>query len=127
MEIQASELRIGNKVFLNDEIDTICEIGQANNGFCENGGYFNFDKGGIRPIEISEEILLKNCGFKVADKSDSFGGYLSPELPNGNKIRLQKRDGKFVWNTQHAIVELEFIHELQNFFKIFKTELVINL
>jgi len=122
MKLESTNLRVGNLISITqsahkDDIEAVTSfmIQRIEDGYKVFG------------IPLTEDILLKHCKFTNTKDTDSFGGFLSPELPNGNKIRLKKDGNVFVWNTQHAIVKLEFLHELQNFYSIFNTELEINL
>lgn len=92
--------------------------------FYRNGSCMDTDP---EPIPLTEELLLNNCGFKKADATDSFGGYLSPEISTGSRIRLIKDGDKFYWNKNHITVKILYIHELQNLFRIFKFELSVKL
>lgn len=114
MELKSNELRLGNFVLFNDSIDIICEIGQANNGFCENNGYFNFGKGTINPIPLTEEILLS------IEKNSIFN--------NGFDYK-KTSTGRFeIYVGMSLITVVEFLHELQNLnFALLDEELIINL
>ena len=120
--MNAKELRLGNAVYFNNEIDTICEIGQANNGFCEKGGYFNFDKGAVKPIPLTEEWILK-FGFEKDEKNEywfwkkcvsvSVLGYI--ELLSFNRQSFKTN------------IQLKYIHQLQNlYFALIGEELVVS-
>jgi len=121
MELKAIELRLKNKVLFNGEVDTICEIGQANNGFCENNGYFNFDKGTVTPIELSEDILLKFPQFNSIS-TDGFPLFISGSF--SFEISVEKQ----LLYIKDCGVKLRGLHHLQNIIKdLTQTELEINL
>jgi hypothetical protein len=137
-EIKANDLRVGN--YVTDEfyqhfktiikVDSVNEKG-INLAIEDDGNYpecasrwiepeYTFDK--LRGIELTEELLLTKCGFSKPDKKDEFGGLLSPELPNGNRIRLVNLE----WRTNHFSVKFETLHHLQNWwYDNFQSELTI--
>lgn len=119
--IQARELRIGNLVFIHDEVDSICEIGQANNGYCNNNGYFNFDKGAIEPIPLTKELLLK-CGFE--DTTGGWGGSQGCDYyyKKGN-FEIQTYDSDIFWHLKGAFeIKIKYLHQLQNLYFALKNE-----
>ncbi len=124
--IQANEIKPNNIIDTPYGIATVYGISKdcVQITLKDNESIFDFDLEDAKPIELTEDILLNNCGFKRADKNDSFGGILSPYLPNGNRIRLVNLE----WKTQHYTTKFETLHHLQNWwYDNFQTELEINL
>ena len=122
--MDAKELRIGNKlqksngeIFavsrLEDSLDILVE---------EKPGLLTLDYN-LFGIPITEEILIK-AGFTHSKTADKYfiKGSLAVSMADG-KIRLIK--GNFV--CQIVLMELEFVHQLQNICYDLNEELQINL
>ena len=125
--IQANELRLTNLVLNpDDKICLIKEISQIGTvvvnqlDFWRSDNAFGYSTNEIKPIPLTEEILLK-CGFT------NTGGYIS--FYNG--------DFGLIWNEDHISLQVEgqwltlkvkSLHQLQNlYFALTQTELTINL
>ena len=122
--MKANELRIGN--LLQDKISKtllrVTELTEKNIiTYVVDRNMFPLKEGwSLEPVPLTEDILLK-CGA-IKDNSD-FGGYII-YFPNGNGMRI--KDNK--WSTQHIVVELKYLHQLQNlYFALTNTELEIKL
>jgi len=119
--MKANELRIGNLVLLTkDDFKTEKEYR------LDGIDIYKLDESeciDIKPIPLTEEWLLK-FGFRKSDKNDEFGGYLSPYLPNGNRVRVKNN----TWQSQHLEVKIEYVHQLQNlYFSLTNEELKYEL
>ena len=124
--IQASDLRIGNlvqrpkdlriKMLDGDRIYFLVDSIMIRD--CE---YYK-DNWAFEPIELTEDILVKCCGFEKPT-DDNFGGYLSPKFQNGRIRILNNKWWNGCWDT-----EITYLHELQNLIhSLTKKELVIDL
>ena len=83
-------------------------------------GIVSYDN--IFGIELTEDILVKCCGFEKPT-DDNFGGYLSPKFQNGRIRILNNKWWNGCWDT-----EITYLHELQNLIhSLTKKELVIDL
>src|SRR4051812_31512808 len=122
-ETRPSEVRIGNLIWFGDDVCSVYEI----NDRCfyvmgEEEQSFKNTTCELYPIDLSEEWLI-SLGFKKAGQSDIFGGFVSPEMPNGSKIRIKNNE----WNSQHCSVAIKRVHQLQNlYFALTGTELTLN-
>jgi hypothetical protein len=124
--INTNELRRGNWVMMRGKIDTITEIGQADNGYCEKAGYFNADKGYIEPIPVTAEwleMLDTESAHTIFDKLYHFHNtdiYLRL-TDTGVDVALDSIEGI---DKHYFRYNLQFVHELQNlYFAIFNEEL----
>lgn len=111
--MKANELRIGNYLDFDGMIAVVKEIDEQGvvvyiqeTKETEWIDLFQFTE-----IQLTEEWLLR-LDFKKADEADSFGGYLSPEMPNLSKIRIKNNE----WSGQHCSVKIEYVHQLQNLY-----------
>lgn len=115
--MKANELRLGNWVIdaNNEKRKIICLDSQ-------------WDYGHLKPIKLTEEILLK-CGFEKLERQ---GMYSHDELD----YEVEKLGNCFafcIWNeespaTTNFIMHSEYLHEFQNnFFALSRKELPINL
>lgn len=129
MELKASELRENNKLLFMGKVVTFDYIAKKRvDGIFwikvkePNLDHKNFH---FKPIELSEEILLK-CGFKIGfdtylpfQKSYSLG-----EIILSEEFILSGESG-VMWQIGKPFL---FLHQLQNaIFAITQTELEINL
>jgi|SRR5882762_4827615 len=123
--INKTELRLGNTVLFNKEftiIDGIDQDGATTNlfndrAYCQFMHFFELD-----PIPITADILIQSK-FKK-----DLGGSFEPSLTtNGRGFRLWFFDNICKWNViDDEMVELRFVHELQNlFFALYKEEIDI--
>lgn len=117
------ELRLGNKVLFYGEVDTIVEIGQAGNGYCENNRYFNFDKFTVEPIPLTEEWLLKFGFIKEIDDvyvKEVFGAEVSFKTYHADFIfnQIFYRQNKWVLITGDLTENenIQHVHQLQNLY-----------
>jgi hypothetical protein len=111
--MKVEELRIGNYLEIDGKIEMVSSIHSDNtirlqeskNAKCH--GCYSLNKPIIKPIPLSEEIVLK-CGFEKYEFDHKENEYRY-------KYRLiVLRDGKFV--DYGSSVTLEHIHQLQNLF-----------
>ena len=79
----------------------------------------------IKPIELSEEILLK-CGFElITEDGGAVGNYT---FWSNGVIELNNLGYWFIVSTDFNHPKINYLHQLQNFyFSIKQTELEINL
>ena len=123
------ELRIKNYIYDIEEskyyqIEEICKLSEdsknQNLGVRYRNGSFWSDISFIKPIKLTDEILLK-CGF---DKFDTIGGCF---FYNKIGIRIDYILGKFVL-LGYDRCKLNYLHELQNLtYCLTNEELEINL
>lgn len=129
--INKTELRIGNKVYVNDAIAEVCGIGESDVscrfqfGNTIVLGRLSFEE--IRPIELSPSIL-EACGFEK-DRN----GWLLP----GTQFSLTEQFypcwlDRMLWTQdlpEFKDLSLKHLHQLQNIFYWLTggTELSINL
>ena len=124
MEIKASELRVGNLVFLCNDIVSIEGIDSHEN--IKVCGYYPLAK--LQPIPISEEILLnfkakfkKNIPFFDIHMPRNIG-YISIN-PNNNMIWLRHHTTRASLNPG----SIHYLHQLQNlYFALTGEELEVN-
>lgn len=104
--IQANELRIGNYVLVNGHLQEVCEIPLPENCTDKN----------TKPIELTEEILLK-CGFEVSKYSDKL---FILGLTEWSSIQVHLYKNKCATElsiSKHSqVVEVYFLHQLQNLY-----------
>ena len=126
----AKELRIGNYFFIGG-LDRYVKVSSVflSHFKCtdENGIDFNNHQNNIKPIELTEEILLK-CGFEL--KGIIF------RINNGfdNQFDINyslSRDMFYYYSSKYGIyteVEIKYLHQLQNlYFALTNEELNIQL
>ena len=118
-----NELRIGNYVQHNDEIIKVEQITKRKIGYHRNGDksrmhYLKYSE--IKPIEITEDLLLKN-GFKK-----KFNLWFSQDcfVYNDNEVILRQSFDDGSWYAMIVYLELDmfsinYIHKLQNAYYIF--------
>ena len=131
--MEAQELRIGNKVYYNEdhkEIGTVTSLMahiDSHNTVGLNGRVnMTYDIGDLSGIPLSEQILL-DCGFEYLQ----IDRYKFLKYKSDNLDFLFK-DGKVKIGVQGVanvewFMELEYLHNLQNFFALTNKELTINL
>jgi len=108
--MEAEELRIGNYIIVNDKIQLVCELPLPSNCTAVN----------TKPIPLTEEMLLNNCGLIKSGVSIWLGCY---------EIVYSKGFG--CWHiilSNGIITKINYLHQLQNFYYgIKQEELPINL
>ena len=129
--MQANELRIGNKLLVYDNIDTIGEV-SYNSIICGYTGYSNLDKGYVEPIPLTEEILLKCKGVKSSYTSNPELIGASKKYNLGSIIIFQQNEDESVFytciNEDRDNLIVDTLHQLQNlYFALTGQELEINL
>lgn len=127
--MRAEELRFGNYIYYNDKIISVAP--KAIEEFYYIGNTHSeslTDRRCYKPIELTEEILLK-CGFAFNHQVD----YSFCELKINKNLKLRTDDSinyKYVY-LQYMSLELhkvQYLHELQNlYFALTNEELTINL
>ena len=114
--MEAKELRIGNwYMFADNEgicYRTIKEIKHNEFGFVSDFDGVNF--GICKPIPLTEEWLLK-FGFEITDN-----------FQTKDRFQTHKQDGIFWFEYGYIVVELNYVHQLQNlYFALTGEELTI--
>lgn len=124
--INSNEVRRGNLVKYDDrifEIDSIAEVFPTLN--TSEFGIGVVDWNNIEPIPLTEDILLK-CGFKKEKNLNGLERYDFDEyavyLWEGGSLH-------FIYdNTEFPhITDMNYLHELQNFFSSIRKELIFKL
>lgn len=105
-KVQASELRLGNLMYFNGDIDSISEISQCNDGYCELNGHFNFDADTIKPIPLKAK-QLSMFGFERIRHKDGTQGVYS----NGKMNLILSNSGN-VYTMRNKLIP--YVHTLQN-------------
>lgn len=135
--IHSNELRVGNKVYFNGEIDTVWAV-YENNKVNTNDDNMSSEMGCelISPIPITPEILEK-CGFiksEIENGNPLEGYYYSMELKEDKFCDLSLIEGD-----KNGVVEVclfpygnnfryKYLHQLQNlYFALTGEELQVNL
>lgn len=136
--MNANELRVGNKVTIDNEVSwsklkgevmTVIGVSKITDiermvlfpkskynislEDCNGNLYHQFDEF-IIPIPLSPEILEK-CGFE-ADNKTEYGGWLSPEIIGGSRLRLVKEDVGFSFFNGICKTVVKDLHTLQNYY-----------
>ncbi|HSY76450.1 MAG TPA: hypothetical protein VK890_06320 [Bacteroidia bacterium] len=78
----------------------------------------------IKPIKLTLEVLTLMCGFVAAEKSDRWGGYVSPIRVIKGSMRVihgLHKEIIFVMNTMSSI-DVETLHKLQNLYFLVQGE-----
>jgi hypothetical protein len=82
----------------------------------------------IKPIKLTLQVLTLMCHFVAAEKSDRYGGYVSPARGLKGSMRVivgLHKEIIFVMNTMSSL-EVETLHKLQNlYFLVLGEELEI--
>ena len=126
--IQANEIKPNNIIDTPYGIATVYGISKdcVQITLKDNESIFDFDLEDAKPIELTEDILLK-CGFEVATEDGGVVGSYS-YWSNG-KIDLNNLGfWWFVVTTDFHHPRIDYLHQLQNlYFALTQTELEINL
>ena len=106
--MKSNELRIGNLVFLYDELIVINSLHDKDD---EVNDEISFDS--IHGIKLTKEILIE-FGFTNCESQDNF-------FKINNSIGVSTIDSKFRFIhgnfiCQLVLREIEFVHELQNLY-----------
>lgn len=115
--INPKELRIGNKVFLQNEVVTIAELEKAGATFEENGFVAVYDY--LTPIPLNPE-WLQRMSFDQSGEAFELG-----DLPIDFKI---EKEGDYLYWNQSELpdVQIKNVHQLQNlYFALTGEELTI--
>lgn len=110
MSIKISELRIGNLVSCNGELQNVFSLQDGRTGiFINNTGIYHFK---YEPIPLSSDILL-TCGFTCGEyhKRDWYHTKLSP--------LVHQYDDCFELQTTDAVIisaPFQYLHQLQNLY-----------
>jgi hypothetical protein len=132
--MKANELRIGNKVY-NEAgiIDTITDIEECRVG-CKKSAYPYTCIDDIKPVLITEEILLK-CGFVFKNQTysimlNSADSYLEIRIVNNEYYPAIFQISEMSCENNNTVFlnKIDNIHQLQNlYFALTNEELTINL
>lgn len=115
--IQANELRIGNYVIAKGEIEKVDDVLLF--GINLHHDCWEFEYKDIKPIELTEEILLK-CGFSNFSKPQ-YRWLLGD-------FKLDIDDFAICFMGNWLDIKICYLHQLQNlYFALTNTELKINL
>ena len=114
--MKATELMIGNIVEVNGGPQRIRQVSRRKIGYCPLGSptrsYARVNE--INPIPITEELLVRN-GF------DKIGlGLFRRESADGN-IVLRESDG--IWEVNSSMIDISYLHQLQNLLNIMDIKL----
>lgn len=127
MGLKANDLRIGNKVYLNEVVITIAEIWSDcvfQEGFKSRSAFDMISYQDIKGIPLSCEILEK-CG-KKCDSNNQWE----------YEINVGALKWYFRWNTEwyseigniYIGANVQYLHQLQNlYFAFLRNELTVNL
>jgi len=115
-QIKSNELRYGSIVLMHGEKDTVCEIGQSYNGFCQKQGYFNLDKGYMNPIAITDEILSKFSLKLTTNQETTIAKFENNtlNLPKDNELSYDPESKQFMLNGMFLPESPKYVHQLQN-------------
>lgn len=115
-----------NEIRVNNYYNRIDSINHSKLGFCkwDSSDWYRIGEcidylENYEPIHLTEEILLK-CGEKYNNSGFNLGKF---------KV-LKSTEGVFIIPTNNKLVQIYFVHDLQNFYYYYentKTELIINL
>jgi hypothetical protein len=116
--MKRTELRIGNLVERNGKIHEVSSIHADDTIrlFVKNGNYsFGcFTLKEINPMPLTEEWLLK-FGFEITDN-----------FQTKDRFQTHKQDGIIWFEYGYIVVELNYVHQLQNlYFSLTGEELTI--
>ena len=123
--MKTNELRIGNKLLLNNKIITV--LGVVNNRVYfgdENSPCYNYITE-FKPIPLTDEIFLKN-GFRID------GIYFIIKIDEFCNLCYNRTDKNIYigveYNAGGTELEFEYLHQLQNlYFVLTNQELKINI
>lgn len=114
--MESRELRIGNKVY-HPAKNIVFTISREDFSF--KNGLANIED--FRAIPLTEEILLKKCGFEFDSVYISYNNGYFTLIYNEGHISL-------VVEGQWLTLEIKYLHQLQNlYFALTGEELTVNL
>ena len=124
--MNSSDLRIGNWVAYNNDFFIIKTISKYRVTATRGRGDVEFDYTSIKPIELTEEILLK-CGFEQELIKHQYSlRLITLQLPNENDYHKKGRVYYNSWAIKNECVE--YLHQLQNlYFSLTNEELNVQL
>jgi len=133
--MESKELRIGNLLF--DRfgktviVESINELGINLNGGDGNGVYPFFEFKELKPILLTEEILLK-CGFEWSIQHQSYKHKNFKYVIDFYNSHPQFNSSVCFLNKEHRsgenLICIHYLHQLQNlYFALTNTELTVNL
>lgn len=131
--MEASELRLGNKILNDCIINTVSEISNAGHIFTEESGFVNLEHH-IEPIILEPEIL-EACGFEKDTENDRYivkkdVYFLEPgfTLTYGKSYPDFWLFGFFHPCIATSAKPIESLHQLQNlYFALTGKELYVNI
>lgn len=106
--IQANELRIGNLVSFYGKFEKVESIGTYGVSF--NNGFGKYTLPNLRPIPLTEEILLR-CGAKLHGIE-----YIIKASALPIKIRISYGIAYCEFGNVYLGGRIKFLHELQNLY-----------
>lgn len=127
--MEATELRIGNYLKYNSEIKQVSSIHNDNTIRFKDGsssiGCFIIKNENIKPIPLTEEILLK-CGFEFIN--NTFYRSRNSELCLYNTASKNKMIPDYYGKRLVTGYDFKYLHQLQNlYYALTGEELTINL
>lgn len=122
-DIKATDLMIGNYITDVWSPNGMFKVTELEKDKVHYGNGFTAEYGNIRPIPLTEDVLLK-CGFKRMNEKLNFF-ILGYEV----NFKIDKKIKWVAWcNTVLANVEIKYLHQLQNLFKsLTQTDLNVKL
>jgi len=119
--MNANGIRLGNWIY---DLDRDRNVQVAGIPVSQNGIYVDWKNGAgqytttfnnIKPIPITEEILLKAGGKAPTESFDYYGGFLFHVFKD-YKIRIRFINDRWIWDNVGFTVEIKYLHQLQNLY-----------
>lgn len=127
MEVNVKEFRIGNYIEWCGAIDFIKVINTKNENFeyIETCSYLDIPISEIKPIQLTEDILLK-CGFEKGSNIIGDCYFIEHDFGISDFVLNITKTSNF--NIYELDLTINYLHQLQNlYFALTNEELIINL
>jgi hypothetical protein len=111
--METNELRIGNLVYCNGRIETI-DLNSFGTQWNNSDGRLLFDE--YKPIPLTEEWLVK-FGFWY-DGNQQEARYNISMMGYDCVLIEGKRAFEFWVDDEYCLVDIKYVHELQNLYKV---------